>query len=67
MVFAYFVGINSRQLYPHIKHVMEKFKGKLSKDDLKRFAKEVCNVYTYRFTISADLDRYLDLEKACEF
>ena len=30
-----------RQLFPHIKHVMDKFKGKLSRDDLKRFAKEV--------------------------
>ena len=29
------------QLFPHIKHVMDKFKGKLSRDDLKRFAKEV--------------------------
>ena len=29
------------QLFPLIKHVMDKFKGKLSKDDLKRFAKEV--------------------------
>ena len=30
-----------RQLFPHIRHVMDKFKGKLSRDDLKRFAKEV--------------------------
>lgn len=29
------------KLFPHIKHVMDKFKGKLSRDDLKRFAKEV--------------------------
>ena len=30
-----------RKLFPHIKYVMDKFKGKLPKDDLKRFAKEV--------------------------
>ena len=29
------------QLFPHIKSVMDKYKGKLPKDDLKRFAKEV--------------------------
>lgn len=29
------------KLFPHIKYVMDKFKGKLPKDDLKRFAKEV--------------------------
>lgn len=29
------------KLFPHIKYVMDKFKGKLLKDDLKRFAKEV--------------------------
>lgn len=29
------------QLFPHIKYVMDKFKGKLPKDDFKRFAKEV--------------------------
>ncbi|CAD6573839.1 MAG: histone methyltransferase set2 [Alectoria sarmentosa] len=28
-------------LFPHIKYVMDKFKGKLPKDDLKRFAKEI--------------------------
>ncbi|KAL6712777.1 histone methyltransferase set2 [Lecanora helva] len=28
-------------LFPHIKHVMDKYKGKLPKDDLKRFAKEI--------------------------
>ncbi|KAI9677517.1 MAG: histone methyltransferase set2 [Caeruleum heppii] len=28
-------------LFPHIKYVMDKFKSKLPKDDLKRFAKEV--------------------------
>ncbi|CAF9914110.1 MAG: histone methyltransferase set2 [Alectoria fallacina] len=28
-------------LFPHIKYVMDKFKGKLLKDDLKRFAKEI--------------------------
>ncbi|PQE10351.1 Histone-lysine N- H3 lysine-36 specific protein [Rutstroemia sp. NJR-2017a WRK4] len=28
-------------LFPHIKHVMQKFSGKLPKDDLKKFAKEV--------------------------
>ena len=30
-----------RKLFPHIKYVVDKFKGKLPKDDLKRFAKEV--------------------------
>ncbi|KAI4126217.1 MAG: hypothetical protein LQ347_005063, partial [Umbilicaria vellea] len=29
------------KLFPHIKYVMDKFKSKLPKDDLKRFAKEV--------------------------
>lgn len=29
------------KLFPHIKYVMDKFKGKLPRDDLKRFAKEV--------------------------
>ena len=29
------------QLFPHIKYVMDKFKGKLPKEDLKRFAKEI--------------------------
>ena len=29
------------QLFPHVKYVMDKFKGKLPKDDLKRFAKEI--------------------------
>lgn len=33
--------LTENQLYPHIKYVMDKFKGKLPKDDLKRFAKEV--------------------------
>ncbi|RDW78418.1 histone-lysine N-methyltransferase-1 [Coleophoma crateriformis] len=28
-------------LFPHIKHVMQKYSGKLPKDDLKKFAKEV--------------------------
>ncbi|KAM3065681.1 histone methyltransferase set2 [Clarireedia jacksonii] len=28
-------------LFPHIKHIMQKFSGKLPKDDLKKFAKEV--------------------------
>lgn len=32
---------NSPQLFPHIKHVMQKFTKQLSKDDLKKFAKEV--------------------------
>lgn len=35
------------KLFPHIKYVMEKFKGKLPKDDLKRFAKEVRPYYYY--------------------
>ena len=54
------VMINKSQLFPHIKHVMEKFKGKLSRDDLKRFAKEVCDtIYKTRnpFFIS-NLFRY---------
>lgn len=38
------VHADTWQLFPHIKHVMEKFKGKLSRDDLKRFAKR----YDYR-------------------
>lgn len=29
------------QLFPHIKHVMNKYKTKLSRDDLKRYGKEV--------------------------
>lgn len=29
------------QLFPHVKYVMDKFKGKLPRDDLKRFAKEI--------------------------
>lgn len=29
------------QLHPHIKHVMDKFKHKLPKDELKRYAKDV--------------------------
>ena len=29
------------KLFPHVKYVMDKFKGKLPKDDLKRFAKEI--------------------------
>ena len=29
------------KLFPHIKYVMDKYRGKLPKDDLKRFAKEV--------------------------
>lgn len=29
------------QLFPTVTHVMGKFKGKLDRDDLKRFAKEV--------------------------
>ena len=29
------------QLAPHIQHVMNKYKGKMPKDDLKRLAKEV--------------------------
>ena len=33
--------LKETQLFPHIKYVMDKFKGKLPKDDLKRFAKEV--------------------------
>ncbi|KAL3424754.1 SET domain-containing protein [Phlyctema vagabunda] len=28
-------------LFPHVKHVMQKFSGKLPKEDLKKFAKEV--------------------------
>ncbi|KAG8532073.1 uncharacterized protein KY384_003710 [Bacidia gigantensis] len=28
-------------IFPHVKYVMDKFKGKLPKDDLKRFAKEI--------------------------
>lgn len=32
---------NSLQLSPHVKYVMDKFKHKLPKDDLKRYAKEV--------------------------
>lgn len=33
--------LKKTKLFPHIKYVMDKFKGKLPKDDLKRFAKEV--------------------------
>lgn len=33
--------LTETKLFPHIKYVMDKFKGKLPKDDLKRFAKEV--------------------------
>lgn len=29
------------QLFPHIKYVVDKFKHKLPKDDLKRYAKDV--------------------------
>ena len=29
------------QLFPHIQYVMNKYKTKLPRDDLKRFAKEV--------------------------
>lgn len=36
---------NTLQLSPHIKYVMSKFKNKLPKEDLKRFAKEVSNSY----------------------
>ncbi len=36
-----YVQADKTKLFPHVKYVMEKFKGKLSKDDLKRFAKEV--------------------------
>lgn len=32
---------NYCQLFPHIKHVVDKFKHKLPKDDLKRYAKDV--------------------------
>jgi [histone H3]-lysine36 N-trimethyltransferase len=32
---------NAGQLFPHIKHVMQKFTKQLPKDDLKKFAKEV--------------------------
>ncbi|KAL9125448.1 MAG: hypothetical protein Q9217_005346 [Psora testacea] len=32
---------NTAQLYPHVKYVMDKFKGMLPKEDLKRFAKEI--------------------------
>lgn len=42
------------KLAPHIKYVMEKFKTKLPKEDLKRFAKEV-SLPTYDWpTISAE-------------
>ena len=33
--------LTAAKLFPHIKYVMDKFKSKLPKDDLKRFAKEV--------------------------
>lgn len=33
--------LTATKLFPHIKYVMDKFKSKLPKDDLKRFAKEV--------------------------
>jgi hypothetical protein len=32
---------NSFQIFPHIKYVMDKFRHKLPKDDLKKFAKEI--------------------------
>jgi histone-lysine N-methyltransferase SETD2 len=32
---------NRQQLFPHVKHVMQKFSSQLPKEDLKKFAKEV--------------------------
>ena len=34
-------ALTACQLFPHVKHVMDKYRSKLPKDDLKRFAKEV--------------------------
>lgn len=34
-------SLTSAKLFPHIKYVMDKFRHKLPKDDLKRYAKEV--------------------------
>lgn len=39
--FPSLVPTNITQLFPHIKHVMQKFTKQLPKDDLKKFAKEV--------------------------
>lgn len=32
---------NQFQLFPHVKHVMDKFHGKLPKDELKKFARDI--------------------------
>ena len=38
------------KLFPHIKYVVDKYKNRLPKDDLKRFAKEVrlCSIPSVR-------------------
>ena len=38
---------NCRQLFPHVKHVADKYKGKLPRDDIKRFFKEVSQNPSY--------------------
>lgn len=55
------------QLSPHIKYVMGKFKSKLPKDDLKRFAKEVNNSSNTQIRSSAESNPDTDLKEACQF
>jgi len=38
---VYMHQTNEMQLFPHIKGVVDQYKHKIPKDDLKRFAKEV--------------------------
>lgn len=47
------------QLFPHIKYVMDKFKSKLPKDDLKRFAKEVCAFQPQKLSMPTDVYYHL--------
>lgn len=46
------------QLFPHIKSVMDKYKHKLPRDDLKRFGKQVCT--SGNFWEAIDLTMILD-------
>ena len=47
--------MNWLQLFPHIRYVMNKFKAKLPRDDLKRFAKEVSQSPGYAIMHGTDV------------
>lgn len=58
-------ALTIHQLFPHIKGVVDQYKHKIPKDDLKRFAKEVRVQLLSQMYGKADWSESSDCKEAC--